>query len=265
MGEGTVMEHDGHRQRMRERYLKQGLDGFAQHETLELMLFYAIPQKNVNPIAHALIDRFGSLHGVINASPKQLMQVEGIGEYAATYLSMYAQVNRQAEMSRVSTRVKLSSRKAAVNYCIRLLEGEKRELFYAICLNGQMETLGCALIAKGSLSDVPAYPRLVMEAALIHNAHGVLLCHNHPGGTVAPSQADVEATATLSELLGQVEVTLIDHIIVAETNALSMVRNGFIRQQITPDGVVAHVACADGSAFLSGNLKIDHQTGMEDT
>ena len=258
------MEHSGHRQRMRERYVKQGLEGFAQHEALELMLFYAIPQKNVNPLAHALIERFGSLYGVINASPQQLMQVEGIGEYTATYLSLFAQANRRAELTRADARVKLTTRKSAVNYCIRLLAGEKRELFYAICLNGQMETLGDALIAKGSLSDVPAYPRVVMDAVLTHNAHGVLFCHNHPGGTIAPSQADLDATATLLRLLGEIEVVLVDHIIVCEGDALSMVRNGFIRQQATPTGVVAHVASSDGEIRLSRDLKIDHRTTTED-
>ena len=259
------MEHGGHRQRMRERYLKQGLAGFAQHEVLELMLFYAIPQKNVNPIAHALIERFGSLDGVLRATPKQLMQVEGIGEYAATFVSLFPQVMQQAEQSKNSAREKLTTRKSAVNYCIRLLMGEKREMFYAICLNGQMEVIGCALIAQGSLSDVPAYPRIVMEAVLTHNAHGVLLSHNHPGGSVTPSQADLDATATLVRLLAEIEVTLVDHIIVAEDDALSMVRNGFISQKVTQTGVVAHVASSVGDVRLSHQLKIDHKSTVEDT
>ncbi|MFH1881028.1 MAG: JAB domain-containing protein, partial [Bacillota bacterium] len=184
------MEHSGHRQRMRERYLKQGLDGFAQHEILELLLFYAIPQKNVNPLSHQLINRFGSLYGVLNASPPQLQQVEGIGEYAATFLTLLQSAARQAMRTREADRAKLSSRQAAVDYCIRLLHGEKREMFYAICLNGQMETISDVLIAKGSLSDVPAYPRIVLDAVLTHNAHAVLLCHNHPSGSVVPSAQD---------------------------------------------------------------------------
>lgn len=257
------MEHSGHRQRMRERFVKQGLDSFAQHEALELMLFYAIPQKNVNPLAHALIDRFGSLYGVLAASPKQLMQVEGVGEYTATFLSLFAAANRLAEATRADKRVRLNNRQAAVNYCTRLLAGEKRELFYAICLNGQLETIGDALIARGSLCDVPAYPRVVMDAVLTHNAHGVLLCHNHPGGTIAPSQADLEATATLARLLAEVEVTLVDHIIVCESDALSMVRNGMIDQQMTQQGVVSHVASSAGEVRLGRGLKIDRQTTEE--
>lgn len=258
------MQHGGHRLRMRQRYLQQGLDGFAEHEVLELLLFYAIPQKNVNPLAHTLLERFGTLYNVLNASPEQLMQVDGIGEYAAALITLFSGVARRAERSHGAKREKLSSRQRAVDYCVSLLAGEKRELFYAVCMNGQMETLGAVLIAKGSLSDVPAYPRIVMDAVLTRNAHGVLLCHNHPGGTIVPSQADLEATATLSRLLGEIEVTLVDHIIVAERDAFSMVRNGLIKQQITPSGVTVHVECSDGDIQPQHNWKIDHQKLREE-
>ena len=129
-----------------------------------------------------------------------------------------------------------------MDYCIRLLHGEKRELFYAVCLNGQMETISDVLIAKGSLSDVPAYPRIVMDAVLTHNAHAVLLCHNHPSGSVMPSPQDLEATRVLSGLLREIEVVLIDHLIVSEQEAVSMVRNGLIRQTSTAAGIAVKVA-----------------------
>ena len=254
------MQHSGHRQRMRERYLKQGLSGFAPHEVLELLLFYAIPQKNVNPIAHALIDRFGSVYGVLNASPQQ---VEGIGEYAATFLSLLQDAARLAARTRETDRVKLSKRQAAVDYCIRLLHGEKRELFYAVCLNGRMETLSDVLIAKGSLSDVSAYPRIVMDAVLTHNAHAVLLCHNHPSGSVVPSPQDLEATGILSSLLSEIEVVLVDHLIVAGTQAVSMVRNRLIQQTGTPKGIAVTVADSEGK-INTAELKIDHSSDAED-
>ncbi|MBN1776747.1 MAG: DNA repair protein RadC [Clostridiales bacterium] len=257
------MEHSGHRQRMRERYLKQGLTGFAPHEVLELLLFYAIPQKNVNPLAHKLIDRFGSLYGVLNAEPQQLMQVEGIGEYAATFLTLLQDAARQAMRTRGTDRVKLNSRQAAVDYCVKLLHGEKRELFYAVCLNGQMETLSDVLIAKGSLSDVPAYPRMVMDAVLTHNAHAVLLCHNHPSGSVMPSAQDLEATRVLSGLLSEIEVVLIDHLIVSENRAVSMVRNGYIRQTKTAGGITVKTADT-GAGPDAAELKIDHPSDTEE-
>ncbi|HPJ01360.1 MAG TPA: DNA repair protein RadC [Candidatus Limiplasma sp.] len=257
------MEHGGHRQRMRQRYAKQGLDGFAPHEVLELLLFYAIPQKNVNPLAHKLIDRFGSLYGVLNATPQQLRQVEGIGEYAATFLPLLQDAARLAMRTRSEDKARLASRQAAVDYCIRLLQGEKRELFYAICLDGQMQTLADVLIAKGSISDVPAYPRIVMDAVLTHNAHAVLLCHNHPSGSVMPSAQDLEATRMLSNLLSGIEVVLVDHLIVSEERAVSMVRNGYIRQSATGGGILVKTADA-GMQVAAAQLKIDHRSDAEE-
>lgn len=236
------MEHEGHRQRMRERFGKQGLDGFAPHEVLELMLFFAIPQKNVNPLAHQLLEKFGSLHAVLHADAKQLMQIKGIGEYTAIFLSLFAPVARYAQMEKSVERVTLGNRKQAEEHCIHLLDGQRREVFYAVCLNGQMQVLSNAMIAKGSIGEVPAYPRLVAEAALNHNAHGVMLCHNHPGGSITPSQGDVETTRQLGVLLAGLEITLVDHIIVSEGKALSMVSCGLIEQEISSVGVVSRVA-----------------------
>lgn len=236
------MEHEGHRQRMRERFLKQGLEGFAPHEVLELLLFYTIPQRNVNPLAHQLLEKFGSLHNVLRAEPRQLCQTKGVGEYTATFLSLFGPVARYAQIEKAGERVSLSNRRQAEEYCVRLLEGERRETFYAICLNGQMQALFNALIARGSLSDVPAYPRLVAEAVLLHNAHSVLLCHNHPGGSLTPSQGDVEVTRQLGALLQGLEITLVDHMIVADGKALSMVACHLIEQEFSSFGAVSRVA-----------------------
>ena len=248
------MEHEGHRQRMRERFQKQGLEGFAPHEVLELMLFYAIPQRNVNPLAHHLLEKFGSLHNVLQAEPRQLCQVKGIGEYAAAFLSLFGPVARYAKIEKAGDRVTLSTRRQAEEFCARLLEGERREVFYAICLNGQMQVLFSAMIAKGSLNDVPAYPRLVAEAALLHNAHSVLLCHNHPGGSLTPSQEDVEATRQLGVLLHGLEITLVDHMIVADGKVLSMVACQLIRQEISAASVATRVADPASEVLIRNQL-----------
>lgn len=247
-------EHGGHRQRMRERFIKQGLDGFAPHETLELILFFAIPQRNVNPLAHTLLEHFGSLHGVLDASVEQLMRVEGVGEYAATLLSLFSKVSARLQQSRAGERPTLHNRRSAQEYCQRLLDGLKQEHFYAICLDGQMRVIADALIARGSLCEVPAYPRLVADAALRYNAHSVVLCHNHPGGTVVPSQGDMDMTARLGELLHTIEVVLVDHIIVAGGQALSMMGYGLIRQECSGDGVITRVASSVGEVRIGAEL-----------
>lgn len=248
-------EHSGHRQRMRERFLKQGLDGFAPHEVLELILFYAIPQKNVNPLAHKLLERFSSLHGVLDASVEELMGTEGVGEYAATLMSLFSRVAKRLEQSRAGERVVLRNRQMAEEYCIRLLSGLKQECFYAVCMNGQMQILGDALIARGSLSEVPAYPRLVADAVLRHNAHSVVLCHNHPGGSVIPSHGDMETTRCLGALLSGIEVVLADHIIVADGKALSMVGCGLMEQKVSGAGVFTNAADSAGEVRIRHELQ----------
>lgn len=255
------MEHSGHRQRMRERYLVQGLEGFAPHEVLELLLFYTIPQKNVNPLAHELLERFGSLHGVLSADAAQLRQVKGIGEYSASFLSLFRQVAKYAELEQAGERVSLKSRKLAEEYCVKLLAGERREVFYAICMNGQMQVLHSALIAKGSLSSVPAYPRVVAEAVLNHNAHSVLFCHNHPGGSLVPSQGDVEVTRQLGALLSGLEIVMADHIIVADGKALSMVAYHLIEQEVSGSSVFSHVADPAGEVRIRHELLKQLQEG----
>ncbi len=222
------MVHDGHRQRIRDRFLQDGLDGFAPHEVLELLLCYAIPQKNVNPLAHDLLNHFGSLHGVFEATPEQLQQVEGIGPYAATFLHLVLPLNRRIESSRMGEKPSLKSQSEALAFCSNLMSTLKHEHFYLLALNAQMQLLGTALIGKGSLSQVPAYPRIAVEAALKYNAHSVILCHNHPGGSISPSEADLHSTQRLVEVLAGVEVLVIDHIIVAGNQTSSMVQMGYI-------------------------------------
>lgn len=248
-------EHDGHRTRMRERFIRQGLDGFAAHEVLELILFYAIPQKNVNPLAHQLIDHFGSLHAVLDAPVEELVKLKGVGEYAAALLSLFSAVSARIQRSRAGERVTLRNRREAQDYCLRLMEGLRQEQMMVVCLNGQMQVIGDALIARGSLSEVPAYPRVVADAVLRYNAHSVVLCHNHPGGSCFPSQSDVTMTARLGALLQSIEVVLIDHIIVADGQTFSMMGEGLIQQKVTGGSVETKVASSAGELLIRHHLK----------
>ncbi len=228
--------HEGHRQRLRDRFLQDGLDGFAPHEILELLLCYAIPQRNVNPLAHALLLHFGSLHSVFEAMPEQLQEVEGIGPYAASFLHLMAPLGRRIELSRMGQKPSLQNPADAQAYCVHLLSGLHHEHFYLLALNAQMQLLGTVQIGKGSLSEVPAYPRLAVEAAIRHNAHSVILCHNHPGGSAIPSQADLNATSQLVNVLSGIDVPVMDHIIVAGGRAGSMVQMGYIIHDAAQEG-----------------------------
>ena len=243
-------EHDGHRRRMRERFQAQGLEGFAPHEVLELILFYAIPRADVNPLAHRLLDAFGSLHGVLEADAGDLMKVEGVGESAATLLSLFGHVDRQLEKSRSARRGKLRNRQDAVRHCLGLLAGLREEHLYLVCLNAQMEVVHNALIARGTLNEVAAYPRQVAQAALRANAHAVILCHNHPGGAAIPSQQDLDMTDSLGQMLQSLDIFLADHVIVAGEDALSLVECGFLEHHTSGGVLLSKVADPGDGALI---------------
>ena len=247
-------EHAGHRQRMRERFRSGGLDGFADHEVLELMLFYAIPQRNVNPLAHELIAHFGSLYAVLDAPAEELCRVEGVGENAATLLSLFSHAARRLEKSRSSEKKMLRNRGEAERHCRNLLKGLRQEHFYVVCMDSQMHINGDVLIGRGTLDEVQAYPRLVAEAVLRHNARSVILCHNHPGGSAIPSAADVETTRVLADLFATLGVTLIDHMVVAADRTLSMASCGLI-VHATGGGMISRVADCTGELLIRAKLE----------
>ena len=219
--------HEGHRERLRRRFMdEQGLDHFTDTQILELLLFYANARGDTNPIAHRLLEDFGSLKGVLEARPEMLMNVPGVREQAATLISMVVPLTRVWNRCAMTAPSRIANSREAEKYCLSLLAGHRTERFYVISLNAQCRILGERKIADGSLSEVSAYPRLVMETALNYNAHSVLLSHNHPGGTCAPSPEDIASTKQLQRLLGGVGILVLDHIIIAGSMAYSMVEHG---------------------------------------
>ncbi len=257
-------EHAGHRQRMKERFRKDGLSAFAPHEVLELVLFYASPRGNVNELAHHLLDHFGSLHAVFDADVAQLCKVDGIGLESATLITVFMQVFRSIEKSRAGNKIVLNNRRVAEEHCMRLLSGCRYENFYVVCMDGQMQVICDVLIAKGSLSEVPAYPRVIADVVLRHNAHSVLLCHNHPGGSPVPSQGDVDITRQLTTLLQGLEVVVVDHVIVAHDKALSMVRYRLMEQHVTSMGVDTVVADSAGAVRIRKKLEKEFPENREE-
>ena len=220
--------HEGHRQRMRERFRREGLEGFAPHEVLELLLFYGRARGDVNPLAHELLDAFGSLKGVLEARPEQLMAVKGVGEETATLISLMLPMFRRYNACVCEERKRLVTRGEAQSYCRALMAGWRTERFYVLCLSVDNQLLGQRLVAEGTLAEVPAYPRTVVETALNYNAHSVVLCHNHPSGSASPSAEDVSSTYQLRDVLHRLGIRLQDHIIVAGNQAFSMLQNGLL-------------------------------------
>lgn len=207
---------------MRARYAQGGLDGFAPHEALELLLFYAIPQRNVNPIAHRLIEQFGSLGAVLEASPARLQEVQGIGENAAALLSLVLPLARHAERERQAARAVITNFGQAKNYCHHLFDGLAEEVLFVVCLDAQGRVIRAVPALKGTIDEIAVYPRAVVSAALSHHAHAVVLAHNHPSGVPDPSEADIAVTERLREALGMVDIQLMDHIVCADGVCVSM-------------------------------------------
>lgn len=215
-------DHAGHRERMRERFLQNGLDGFAPHEALELLLFYAIPRRNVNPLAHKLIKHFGSLGAVLDAPPEQLRQVPGVGAQVATLLPMVTRLVRYADREKLGGRPLITNYKEAKDYCGHLFAGVNEEVLFVICLDAQGRVLRAVPAVTGTIDEIAIYPRTVVATAIRHNAHSVLLSHNHPSGVKEPSDADIHTTALLREALGALDIALLDHVIYADGACTSM-------------------------------------------
>lgn len=218
--------HEGHRHRLRERFRREGLESFAPHEVLELLLFYTRARGNVNPLAHRLLETFGSLRGVFEAPVDQLTAVDGVGEETASLLALMVPIFRRYEMCLCEETQKLKHYSDVEEYCRALLTGLRKERFYVISVSTQMKLLGQRMVAEGDVAEVTAYPRLVVETALNQNAHGVILCHNHPGGEAIPSLGDVDVTRDLEAVLAKLGISLLDHVIVADGKTYSMIKHG---------------------------------------
>lgn len=213
--------HEGHRQRLTDRFLSEGLEGFEEHEILELLLFYALPRVDTNAIAHELMNTFGSLAAVLEADPKDLERVSGIGPKAAVFLAMVPDVFRAYERSKLGKKPSLRSIADACGFARTLLFGKPFEQFYVIWLGTQNRVIHYERLSEGSVNESPVYIGRLASKALRHHAVKCVIAHNHPGGSVKPSKADIETTQSVLNALAVLGIELVDHIIVSEKEAFS--------------------------------------------
>lgn len=220
------MIHDGHRQRLKDRFRKEGLDGFSDVQTLELLLFYCIPRRDTNPIAHALLERFGSLHQVLEAPLHELEKVEGIGEQASTLISLTRQLARSYGVSRSACQNILNTTSKCGAFLKPYFLGKREETVYLLCLDAKCKALGCTEVGRGSVNSAGLSIRRIVENALAVNATSVVLAHNHPSGLAIPSAEDVVTTRRVAMALQAVGIYLADHIVVAEDDFVSLMESG---------------------------------------
>jgi len=214
--------HDGHRQRLKQRFLDSGLAGFPDHNILELLLFYTIPRRDTNELAHTLINTFGSLSAVFDASFEDLIKVDGIGENTASLIKMIPPLYGKYMEDKLSKCTEITSTEDAGKYLVAKYIGVKNETVMLLCIDNKGCVINCDTLSEGSLTMTEIAGRKVVETALKNNATSVILSHNHPGGLAVPSSADVDVTRSMRAVLKSIDVKLRDHIIIANDEYFSM-------------------------------------------
>ncbi len=217
--------HSGHRARMRDRYLCTGLDGFAPHEIMEFLLTYSIRRRDVNGPAHALIDRFGSVAGVLDASPEELCEVGGIGPDTALYLKLLMDICRRYSLDKCQSMTEAMDTEAKIKeYLQALYIGERKEKVYLLLFDNSMRLLDCSCVGEGSVNDVQADFRKIIELALFKHASAAVIAHNHPNGLAIPSAEDRRLTDEVIGILELIRVPLLEHMLVTDSLCVSILR-----------------------------------------
>lgn len=228
--------HNGHRQRLKDRFLQEGLDHFDEKHALELLLFYCVPRVDTNPLAYGLLEHFGSFDAVLDASPKELMEVPGVGENVAAFLSLLKSAWRYYEVASRKKQKALTSVEKCGEYMRPYFVNRNVETVYLLCLDAKCKVLCCKMIGEGSVNSAAISVRKIVETAINANATTVILAHNHPSGLALPSGDDVQTTQRLARALQSVEIILADHLVFAEDEFVSIVQSGgyAIRNVIDP-------------------------------
>ncbi len=216
------VSHEGHRQRMKNRLLTSGLESFSGHEVLEVLLYYAQPYKDTNGLGHALEDAFGSLVNVLEADYADLVKIPGITPHMATLVTLCGQMSRRYQQEQHQLKRQLYSTALICDYVLPWFSGRKDESVVLVSMDNKRKLLNTTRVFEGSVNAAEMNIRLAAKQALQDNATQVVLAHNHPNGFAIPSEADVETTARFAAVLAQLDIRLIDHIIVAEGDCVSL-------------------------------------------
>lgn len=237
------MEHGGHRQRMRERFLREKLRSFAPHEALEMLLYYAIPRQDTNPIAHRLIEHFGSFQAVLEADPSALSAVEGVGEQAAVLVSMILPLLRLYLTGKMLPKQAIRDYSQIDQYCASLFLGATQEQCYVLAFDAKLRVKGTEMLSEGTVASVEMNPRRLVSVLLKYGASGAVVTHNHLSDTAAPSVEDMEMTQLMTDLLDKVQIRLYDHVIVAGKELYSFSRGKTVRlEKITEERLPGYTA-----------------------
>ena len=218
--------HDGHRKRLKRRFLSEGLDSFEDHNILELLLFYALPRSDTNEIAHRLLEQFKSLSGVFDAPLEELCKIKGISEHSATLIKLIPRLTSAYHTDKSKDIKIISSTNAAGKFFVPRFYGKQNEEVYVMLLDDKKKVIKCEKVFEGTVNSTPITVKKVVAMAVNSNATGVILAHNHPGGIALPSKSDLRATEKIYRALELINIQLCDHIIVADDDFVSLADSG---------------------------------------
>ena len=221
-------DYIGHRERLRERFLKGGADALPDYELLELVLYGALPRRDTKPLAKALLARFGSFADVISAKPERLLEVDGVGEGVVAGLKTIHAAALRLTQSDVLDRTALSSWSALIDYCRASMAYHDKEQFRILFLDRKNKIIADEVQQEGTVDHTPVYPREVIRRALELSATAVILVHNHPSGDPAPSRADIDMTKQIVEAAEKLSITVHDHVIIGREGHASFRQLGLI-------------------------------------
>lgn len=257
----TSSIHQGHRERVKQKFLKHSLDVFEEHQILELILFYGLPRADTNPIAHELLNRFGSITAVCDAPIDELTKTKGITQNVAILLKLIPQLSRYYANNQVDDKERVYDTNSAIKLVEPQFIGRKNEVVVLVLMDSKNRVLYCGVIADGNVNTVPLYIRRIITLAATYNAAEVIIAHNHPSGNVMPSPGDIVATRKLHAALETIDLHLQDHIICAYPDALSMRDSGLL-EHILPSECGELIASNERQSKKVVKLKVPFGKGQ---
>ncbi len=221
-------DHLGHRKRLRDKFLRSGAAGLHDYELVELLLSYAIPRRDVKPVAKALLKRFASLQDLLDADPLEVSQVPGVGQSSAVLVRLVKELHCRSLAHQMKGQDALSSPQAVLAFARNRLSGQGSECFMAIFLNAKNRVLDYQVIHEGTIDHAIVYPRRIIESALAARAAGLILVHNHPSGDPTPSGEDIRLTRSIQEAARPLDIRVLDHIIVGRQGYCSFAERNLL-------------------------------------
>jgi len=220
--------HKDHRKRLKKKFSESGVSSFHDYEVLELLLSYAIPRKDVKPLAKELLRAFGSLKGLMDAEKESMEKVKGVGAHTAILIKLIKEIGILYLKEKAKEKPQITCTTELLDYCKTYMGGLKDERFCVIYLDAQNRLTNIETIQEGIVNQAVVYPRKVLENALKQKASAVILVHNHPSGQVKPSDADIRLTKTIQETARILDIIVHDHVIIGENRFFSFREEGLI-------------------------------------